>query len=188
MTVLGEWSRSTATNPDLLPRSVMLMGVADFDSVIWLLQRLLGAGCLALRPHLWRTRIMCPKHKAGSLLNVDNWRQVEICLQLGLLQECLVVARFAEDVRNYILPCQSGYVRDVSDAHLVIHELCAEARGQHRALWCVPADVWKAFPRTWRQDFIDILRTGPGVDGGTLALVGSILERNDVVVPLGGCS
>ena len=91
-------------------------------------------------------------------------------------------------VRNFVLPCQSGYVRDCGDAHLLVHELTASARDQSRPLWCVTADIWKAFPRTWRADFLDLLMRGPGIGHGCAALVDSILEWDEILVTRGGCS
>ena len=186
--VLSEWDSSSATNPDFFPRSALKMGLDKCDRMVWLSQRLVGTGCLALRPCLWRARLMCPKYKGGLPLLADNWRQLEICSQFGLLQESIVVERVKPTVRPYVLQCQSGYVRDVADAHLLGHEFIAAALGQGRPLWCVPADVWKAFPRMWREDFMDLLMTGPRVRDGAAALIGSILEWDDVIVPLGGCS
>eukprot|EP00973_Karenia_brevis_P030164 4157658-Karenia_brevis.AAC.1 len=73
-------------------------------------------------------------------------------------------------VRPYLRPCQSGYTRDAGDAHFLVHGLTAETLMQRRPLWCVSADVWKAFPRTWRADFLDILMTGPKVRDGAASL------------------
>ena len=81
-----------------------------------------------------------------------------------------------------------GLVRDVSYAHFLAHELTANALGQKRPLWCVPADVWKAFPRTWRADYGDILMSGPHVGDGAAALTGSIMVYDDVLVNVNGCS
>jgi hypothetical protein len=185
--LLQQWGASDASTPDLVPRAVLKMGHTAFDRVVWLSQAIVGPGCFAARPCLWRARLMCPKHKSGSLLLVDNWRQLEICSQFGLLQESLLVDRLKPVVRPYVEQCQSGYVRDVSDAHLLSHEMMASAMGQCRPIWCVPADVWKAFPRTWRADLMDILMSGPRVRAGAAAMTGSILEWDDVVVALSGC-
>ena len=131
---------------------------------------------------------MNPKHKGGTVLDLDNWRQLEISSQFALLQECLVVSRLQSSVRTYMQPLQSGYVRDCSDAHLFIHELIAGAREQKRPAWCVTADVWKAFPRTWRDLYLDRLVHGVGISCGCSALVASVLERDDILVTSGGMS
>ena len=95
---------------------------------------------------------MCPKWKSGSTADVDNWRQLEVSSQLALIQECIIVNRMQVRVRAGVLPCQTGYVRDCSDAQQLAHEVIAQAVYQGRPAWCIPADVCKAFPRTWRQD------------------------------------
>ena len=52
----------------------------------------------------------------------------------------------------------------------------------------MPADVWKAFPRTWREDYLDVMLNGPRVRDGAAAPVGSILESDSILVPLNGCT
>ena len=55
--------------------------------------------------------------------------------QLGLFQEGILFGRLKEPIRSYLTPGQSGYVRDVSDAHLLLHELQASVIGSGRCLW-----------------------------------------------------
>ena len=91
-------------------------------------------------------------------------------------------------MKCFVDPCQSGYVRDCSDAHVLVHETLANAKSAGRCVWSVPADVWKAFPRTWRQGFLDILLHDVRLRGSCAHSVASILEWDDVVVTYGGCS
>ena len=91
-------------------------------------------------------------------------------------------------LRCFLDPCQSGYVRDCSDAHLLVHETVANAKAEGRCVWSVAADISKAFPRTWRQCFLDNLIHGVQVRGGCAHAVASILEWDDVLVTYGGCS
>eukprot|EP00959_Pyramimonas_sp_CCMP1952_P156556 3274147-Pyramimonas_sp.AAC.1 len=71
--------------------------------------------------------------------------------QLGLLQEGVLCNRLRPIVRAAITPGQSGYIRDTGDAHLLLHELVAEAEHHGRPLIALFGDLQKAFPRTWRQ-------------------------------------
>ena len=64
-------------------------------------------------------------HKAGDVGNVDNWRQLEVPSQLGLLQESVLATRAKGPVRAHLSQGQSGYIRDVSDPQMVLHEISA---------------------------------------------------------------
>ena len=78
---------------------------------------------------------MVPTFKRGDPALHDSWRQLEVGTQFGLLQECIVFGRTRAVVRAYLSPYQSGYVRDVADAHLVLHEFLAEVVHSGRCAW-----------------------------------------------------
>ena len=86
--------------------------------------------------------------------------------QLGLLQEGLIFGRLVGQIRNSITPGQSGYVRDVGDAHLLLQLIMAESIGLAKPCWVVFGDLQKAFPRTWRQAMLEQLWDKAGVRDG----------------------
>ena len=57
---LGTLGPTGATTPDLLPRTVLLLGDTSFRTVVWLLLRLTGPRCLAVRPRGWRGSCAVP--------------------------------------------------------------------------------------------------------------------------------
>ena len=61
-----EWDTSVAVPPDLLPRAAFQCGYKPWDTAVWLLQRLVGPGGLAVRPWLWRWAPMVALHKRGD--------------------------------------------------------------------------------------------------------------------------
>lgn len=134
--IAKDWDGSDATTPDLLPRLVFELGCASWDAVVLAVMRLLGPGVLAARPMLWRYRCMVPHFKAGSANVVDNWRQLEVQSQFGLLQQAVLYGRVEVRVRSFLTPGQSGYVRDVADAQLLLLELAAASEASSRPMWC----------------------------------------------------
>ena len=54
--VISTWDPSRATTPDLLTRAAFLADPSDWSCVCWSIQRLVGPGCLACRPAIWRWR------------------------------------------------------------------------------------------------------------------------------------
>jgi hypothetical protein len=86
------------------------------------------------------------------------------------------------------VPGQSGYIRDVGDAHLLLHEITASRRFIGLPTIQIMADVAKAFPRTWRQDFLLSLMKAGGIRDGAWSLCHSIMQSDTVIVNVGGCS
>jgi len=130
--------------------------------------------------------MMVPAFKRGDPLNVDNWRQIEVMVQLGLLQEGLLSKRLAIHVRLCISPGQSRYSRDVGDAQLLLGGVLAILQTQKRSAWCIFGDLWKAFPRTWRQRLLHLCHARAGISDGSWSLLASILSFDRVVVTIGG--
>ena len=137
---------------------------------------------------MWRKSALCPVHKTGPANLAASFRLIFVKTQLGLMQEALLTQRWLSTVRNHIQPCQSGYIRSIDDAHLLLHEACAEAMFQHRPLWFVMGDFQKAFPRVCRQDLLCALADGPGVRGPSLRLLADILKSDSVLVWYSGVS
>ncbi len=54
--VVADLGHSSATTPDLVPRVLFQLDDACWDRLVWLIQRILGPGALALRPKFWRGR------------------------------------------------------------------------------------------------------------------------------------
>lgn len=59
--------------------------------------------------------------------------RIFVRVQMALLQENIVCSRIRDHVREQILPGQSG--RGVEGPRLLLHEVVAFARVQHRAFW-----------------------------------------------------
>ena len=138
--VRENWASSRGMPPDLLPRALFQAASAGWNLVVWGLQRWAGPGGAAYRPHLWRKSALCPVHKTGPANLAASFRLIFVKTQLGLMQEALLAQCWLSTVRNHIQPCQSGYIRSIDDAHLLLHEACAEAMFQHRPLWFVMGD------------------------------------------------
>ena len=186
--IISEWRPSKAMPPDLLPRAIFLCNNEGWNDAIWALQKWAGPSGLAHKPSLWRSASLCPIHKKGNPAEVDNFRLIFIKAQMGLLQEALLTQRWLGTVRQYVLPCQSGFVRGVEDAWLLLHETSAEAMSQGRPLWTVMGDFRKAFPSVIRQDLLHSLAVGPGICGDSLLLLNSILQKDVVSIWFSGFS
>jgi hypothetical protein len=188
MRVYGKWWSTNATTPDLITRIVFRTGVVVWHKVVWRLMLLTGPTFFALRPRLWRGAAAVPLFKSGLPSENKSYRLIMVKCQMGLLQEALVFERIVAKVRATVTPGQSGYCRDVGDAHLLLHELMAEAIGLGKPLWVVFGDLEKAFPRTWRQLMLHELSKSAGIRDGMLALLGSMLEHDQVHVHISGNS
>ena len=121
--VTSQWEPSNAMPPDLLPRALFLCNNEQWNDAIWALQKWAGPTGLVHRPSLWRAASLCPIHKKGKSAEVDNFRLIFIKAQMGLLQEALLTQRWLRKVQQNVLPCQSGFVRGVEDAWLLLHNL-----------------------------------------------------------------
>ncbi|CAE7247873.1 unnamed protein product [Symbiodinium sp. CCMP2592] len=178
--VMDKWSKSLATTPDLIPRTAFLLRNREWDAC-W-------PGCLAFKPDLWRRTLVVPKHKQGLVISPDNWRFLEVRSQMGLLQEAVLINRIKPCLLRGIEPGQSGYVRDVSDAQLVLHELTAARRASGLPILTIMGDLARAFPRTWRDDFLTQICLQAGLDGGGRGLLADMLFWDAPVLNLHGLS
>ena len=147
-----------------------------------------GPAVLAVRPRLWRSSAAVPLLKKGPTTDRLSFRLIMVKAQMGLLQEGIIFRRLRYRVRASITPGQSGYVRDVGDAHLLLHECTAEAIGLNKPLWAVFGDLEQAFPRMWRQCMLRELKLSVGIRDGMLALLGSIMDHDRVHIYLSGAS
>ena len=80
----------------------------------------------------------------------------------------------------------SGYMRDVADTHLLLHEVVAERRELGCSLWVCFGDLEKAFPKTWRAVMLKNLEQDAGMCDGMYGLLGSILQHDRVHVNICG--
>ena len=148
--------------------------------------RLTGPGGLAIRPRSWRGSRAVTRHKAGPSDLGESFRLIVIKSQFGLLQEDLAFHRLRDCIRERVSQGQSGCIRDVGDAHLLLHEIMAVAVHDRRVVCAIHGDLQKAFPRTWRQSLLHSLSTTGGVQDGALALLGSIFDEDHVHVFING--
>ena len=168
--------------PDLLPRALFSCNDESWDDAVWALQKWAGPSAAAYRPLLWRQTSLCPLHKKGNAAQIEIFRLLFVKAQMGLMQEALLTQRWLTKVRNYVLPCQSGFVRGTDDAWLLLHETCAEALSQRRPLRMIMGDFKRAFPSVIRQDLLHSLAEGPQMSGGSLMLCESILRFDSVLI------
>ncbi len=182
------WDTTTATTPDLIPRCVFSTSLGVWHQVVWNLMDLAGPACLAVRPMAWRGAASVPLYKKGLPEEATSYRLIMVKSQLGLLQEDLVHARLSSQVKGSITAGQSGYIRDVGDAHLLLHECMAEAIAVHKPIWAVFGDLQKAFPRTWREAMLLELATTARVQDGILSVLGSMMEQDHIYVFISGGS
>ena len=188
MCIVCDWKPSDATTPDLIPRIAFKVENKGWDTYTWLCVRLAGPGILALRPMLWRETCMVPRHKRGPLFLFDSWRLLEIRAQVGLVQECILTHRVRSTLHANIIPGQSGYIRDASDAHLLLHEIIALRHDTGLPTIPLLGDVARAFPRTWREDFFNEICISAKLTHGAQALFGDTLDSDVVIVTIQGFS
>ena len=186
--VLQNWDRSRATTPDLIPRAAYTVMSKAWGDVCFLLVKLTGPGCLALKPDLWRRSLVVPKHKQGFLALASNWRFLEVRSQIALLHESVFINRLRPLLTNALVPGQSGYVRDVSDAHLLLHEVVTTRLNMGLPTLPVFGDLAKAFPRTWRDDFLTQISLQSNLQHGGRALLADILAWDSPTITLAGFS
>ena len=184
--VQQSWHPSLATTPDLLPRILFQLGDHSWDALVWATMLLTAPDCLAIRPELWRSACAVPLHKKGSTDVYGNFRMIMVKCLFGLMQEGLFFQRLRSVIRANIRPGQSGYIRDVGDAHLLLHCTTAAFLHSRRTLWSVPGDFAKAFPRTWRARIIQQVATGPAIADGMLSLLNSMLKKDNIHVNVDG--
>ena len=101
----------------------------------------------------------------------SNFRLIMVKALFGLMQEGLVFQRLRSTIRSSLCPGQAGYIRDVADTHLLLHEVTAEFFNSGRPLWSAAGDFAKAFPRTWRETLLEESHTDAGISRGMYALL-----------------
>ena len=188
MRVTDDWDKSPSLPADLIPRAAYGCKDSLFMKIAWQLMVWTGPGALAICPRLWKAAVLLGIHKKGDPLSVENFRLIFVRVQLALLQESILCARVLGKIRNYIRPCQTGYVRGIEDPHLFLYELASLRRQQGLALVFALADFKKAFPRTWREDLLSITSEGPRIHDGTFALLAEMMEPETVHIWLSGIS
>ena len=184
----SSWDASSAVSPDLLPRCVFGLDAPGWLRCAWLCQRLCGPLALAVRPHLWRLRKLLALFKKGAHDVETSYRFITIMQQHGLLQEHILAARVIDQMRASISMYQSGYMSDVSDPKLCLHELAAQYKAANRVLLAILGDLIKAFPRAWRDLLLERIHTVGGFRDGMMALIASILSEDEWLVTLSGVS
>ena len=175
--IIKDWRLSTALTPDLLPRVAFSVDEKSWQNILWLLQGLVGPNCLAIRPRLWRARCMMVTYKRGPPDQGSSYRLLAVLTQHALLQEGILAKRIRPQIWSSLQPVQGGYIRDSLDTVLCLHELSANYVACDRCLITVHGDLVHAFPRTWREELVVLLRQV--VNDGVLAEVGSILEWDE---------
>lgn len=186
--LLASWDRSLAVTPDFLPREAYLSEDVTWQESVWRLIRLCGPNLLACRPSLWRQACMDTTHKNGPGSCITSFRLLTVRAQMGLLQEGVLASRLRPNINGHLCPGQSGYIRDVEDPMLALHELVAVLTHSGRMLWACLGDFKQAFPRTDRSDLLVLMYNGPLIRQGAFALLDDILEYDLLRVWLSGAS
>ena len=115
--ILQDWDKSSATTPDLIPREAFKVNDWWWLKLLYLIQKLVGPGRLAVRPRLWRSRCMVPSYKRGPPSVYESWRLLEVCSQLGLLQEAVLFRRLREQVWGHLEPGQGWWRTHAQPMH-----------------------------------------------------------------------
>ena len=186
--VLSRWHPTSATTADLLPRILFTSRIQPWHQLLIYLMYVTGPALLAARPRVWCGACAVPLHKSGPSDSSESFRLIMIKCAFGLLQEGLVFQRLKSPIRSCISGGQSGYIRDVGDAHLLLHEVTSIFHATLRNLWCVMGDFKKAFPRTWRTHLLSQLMDTARIRDGMLSLVSKILQRDHIHININGCS
>ena len=182
------WDNSPAVPPDLIPRVVYKLEHPAWQSLVRILIMLTGPGALAFRPQRWKYAFLWTKHKKKSAYDIENFRRLWIRVQMGLLQEAVLAARIKPSICRALVAGQSGYVRDVADPHLILHELMATALQLGRPIFLVLGDFQQAFPNTWREVLLMLLQQNVHVDGGAYLLLHAMLTEDLVLLAFSGTS
>jgi hypothetical protein len=185
---VGKWDISRAVTPDLVPRSAFTTSAVGWQRAAWLTQRINGPSCLAIRPDMWRARVLATRHKKGPQSSNKSFRLIGVTCQHGLIQESILHSRLNLQVRMKLAGWQSGYAKDVADPMMVAQTLQASMTASGRVLLSVPADLVHAFPRTWRQDLLAKCHDVAEIKDGALALLGSILDHDTWLITHSGWS
>ena len=108
----------------------------------WVLLRLTGSGCLAVRPELWRESKVGPMIEVGEQDLLCYWWQVEVWVQLALLQEGLLADRISNILRAFCNQANRAIsvmskMRTCSCMKLCSSELyCVSLHFGGRIYWC----------------------------------------------------
>jgi hypothetical protein len=187
-TIVDRWDKSSAVPPDLLPRIVFTMRHGAWDSLVLALIRLAGPAVLARRATLWRLALLWPIFKKGAGDAIESYRRIWIRSQMGLLQEGTFSLMCKPDIVAALTRGQSGYVRDVADAHLLLDAILSFRKQHNLPLFMLPGDFVKAFPRVLREDLLLLLNRQAKLRGGCFLLMVDIFSLDLLVVPVSGCS
>ena len=131
---------------------------------------------------------MTVTYKRGPPDQGSSYRLLAVLTQHALLQEGILAKRIRPQIWSSLQPVQGGYIRDSLDTVLCLHELSANYVACDRCLITVHGDLVHAFPRTWREELVVLLRQVVNVRDGVLAEVGSILKWDEWLLPLSGIS
>ena len=186
--LVSDMKDSDAIPPDLLPRAMLQSEDRLSGECIWRLLRICGPCKLAVRPNLWRWASAVPLHKNGNPQHIPNYRLIMIKQQMGLLQETLLSQRLEPKVRSALTSGQSGYVRDVEDPIVLLHEICALRLAINLPTWTLMGDFKKAFPKVWREDLLVKMGIHGLVKDCAFALLCDVLHRDFILVPMSGTS
>ena len=107
---------------------------------------------------------------------------------MGLLQEGLLSHSCGDTIRGALTRGQSGYIRDVADAHLLLDTILAYRRQRSLPLFMLLGDFVKAFPRVIWEDLLLLLNQQAHIQGRSFLLIVDIFLSDLLVVPIGGCS
>ena len=110
---------------------------------------------------------------------------------MGLLQEWVLALQLRPAIWSHLLEGQSRYIRSSDNPILALSELRQlTVTSQSRCIFVllVMGDFQKAFPSCWRDDILHLAAECPLVSGGSLHLLGDILDSDLVAVCLGGFS
>ena len=190
---LAEWCRavenikaSKAPTPTFIHRLVLRLEHAALEKTARLVQRLGGPAILAMRPRLWRFRLLSTKYKKGAVATSSSFRFLGISDLHGLVQETIILVRFGNSVDESLLWFQTGYRFDVANHQLSLSVLQDSYVQQGRSLFMLFGDFVHAFPRSWRAPLLIQLKVLVGISDGAFTLAASIMEFDVWLILLSG--
>ncbi len=96
---------------DLVPKAALQCQVAEWQRLIWQMQRLCGPGALARRPDIWGLATLLAIYKRGVATLIESYRLSFVKVQMALMQESMLSRRLTPQVHGHLVPGQSGHCR-----------------------------------------------------------------------------
>lgn len=127
-------------------------------------------------PEIWKTSRICPIHKTGTVIDLENYRAVTILDNFAKLLEIVIYNRIYISVRNVISPYQHGFMtkRSTMTNLTIFTQYVSEQIDKNGQVDVIFTDFAKAFDKLDHCILIQKLSTF-GLDVHSLQLLKSYL-------------